>query len=274
MSPITILDKLKSIFEGNFSDILSNNNINFYLFSQNPKETLELKDEKILSIDVNKAKPKEKELLKKEILDDTIQRDKKLFLTDHSLQKTKQIKSNLPKEQDEKLLKFYKDKLKPDLFKALEASLVVRSAFQNGQEIQELKRDITREFPQFGNNLCNLVSQGYFDDHFKSLFYSMIEDEEFDIIAYQNKVEKIVKSLPYMVFLARHKSYDEQSGEVKFKLERLRRYGTGRLLLHGIGNENVRTAIKILNEYRNDENIIIEREINQQQTIITATFNF
>jgi len=272
---MNILDTLRTIFEGKFGDILSNNRITLFNinFSKNNDTTLEIKGENTLSIDVSKATPEEKKSIKRDIIDTVVQDEEDAFLVDNSSEKTKQIKRNLPKGDDEDLLKFYKDKLKLDMYKALEASLMVRNAFRKREDITELKRDITHKYPKFGNNLCNLVSQDYFHGHFKELYYSMLEEEEFDIGSYQRKVEKIVKSLPYIVFIAQYKSYDELSGLVSFKLEKQMIYGTGKLLLHGLGRKNVETTLKILREYKDDESIMIEREINPTKTMITATLN-
>lgn len=269
---MTILDKLKSIFEGKFGDVFSNNKFNIYILSGNPKNTLELNKEKI-SIDISKATAQEKKLIKENIIDADFH-EKGIFLTDATVEKTRQIKRNLPRETDLELLEFYKDKLSPDMYKALELSLTVRNSFKSKEDITELKRDIASKYPSFGNNLCNLTTRGYFDQHFKELFNSMRDDEDFDILAYQRKVEKIVRSLPYIVFITRYKSYDELSGEVRFKLEKLRKYGTGLLLLHGLGTANVATTLTILEEYKSDTTIRIETDMNLKKTIITATLKF
>jgi hypothetical protein len=269
-------DKLKNIFEGRFENILSNNEINISLFNftRNSQDTLEVEGGNKLNLDLKRATAEERRLIKENIIDGVVQDDKDAFLKDNSSEKTKQIKNNLPKENDMELLNFYKDKLRPDMYKSLEASLVVRNSFKNKEDISELKKDIARRYPQFGNNICNLVSRGYFDSHFKDLYFSMLEDEEFDMRFYQRKVVKIVKSLPYTVFITRYKSFDELSGEVRFKLEKLKKYGTGKLLLHGLGRENVTTTLSILDEYEEEDHIQIEKEINSNKTIITATLIF
>ena len=254
---MTILENLKKVFEGKFGDILSHNNITLFNFSRNTNETVEVKGGNKLVIDISKATEEEKKLVKN-ILDSRVQSENEAFLMDHSSEKTLKIKRSLPFGESEELLKFYKDKLKPEMYKALEASIIVKNVFERGEDISEMKRDISDKYPTFGNNLCNLVTRGYFNEHFKELYQSMLEDEEFDINAYQRKVEKIIKSLPYTVFITRYKSYDELSGEVRFKLDRLKKYGTGKLLLHGLGRENVNTTMTILEEYRENNHINIQ----------------
>jgi len=271
---VKILDNLKKIFETKFRDIFTGNTITLFDFSRNTENVIELKEGNKLAIDISKATEEEKKKLKEEVLDLIVQDQDQVFLMDKSSQKTERIKGNLPTGEDETLLKFYKDKLDPEMYKALEVSFVVRNAFNTGEDIVELKRDIANRFPTFGNNLCNLVTGGYFDNHFKDLYNSMIDDEIFDINSYQKKVKNIVCSLPYTVFITRFKSYDELSGEVRFKLSNLKKYGAGRLLLHGIGRENVNTSNSILDEYKDDGTVTVQKEINPKKTIITATLNF
>lgn len=270
---MNLLDNLKKIFEAKFSDFLNGNRFSLFDLSRNTTYVLEEKNKGVLSIDVSKATPKERQLIKEQFLDVNFQ-EKGLLLTDKSSEKTTQIKENLPEGDDKKLLQFYRDKLSPEMYDALDASLIIRNAFKKGENILELKLDVIKKYPTFGNNLCNLTSQGYFGNHFKQLYDEMLKDDNFDIRLYQKKVEWIIKSLPYTVFITKRKTLDELSGEVKFKLEKLRQYGMNKLLLHGLGRENVDTGLKIINEYKDDKTLDIEKDINPSRTIINATFRF
>jgi hypothetical protein len=270
---VKLFDKLKTLFEGKFGDIFTNNIIKFFDFSKNTTQVLELKDGQRLSLDVSKGTEEDKKKAK-ELIDFIVQEEKDAFFTDKSAEKTQQIKRNLPLKNDEELLKFYRDKLKPDMLRAIEGSLVVKNAWTKGEDISELKRDIACKYPNFGNNVCNLVTGGYFENYFKELYENMFEQEDFSILDYQEEVERIVKSLPYMVFINRHKSYEEFSGEVKFKLDKLKKYGTEKFKLHGLGKDNVEKALKIIEEYKEDNSVVIEKYINPSKTIITAIFRF
>lgn len=269
------LDQLKKIFEGRFGNILCGNEFSLIKISKNVIDPLEIKESKFLSIDPSKATIEENKKIKEQLLDFSIQANKEIFLMDKSVEKTNSIKKNLPTGDDEELLKFYKDKLSPKFYKALEASLVVRNAYKNKEDFTEMKIDIGKKYPDFGNNLCNLVTRDYFHEHFKELYESMIEDEDFDINDYGRKVEKIVIALPYTVFVTRFKSYEELCGEVSFKLERLKKYGAGTLMLHGLGKENVSNTLMLLEEYKEDQDISVDiKYLNNKKTIITATVSF
>ena len=102
----------------------------------------------------------------------------------------------------------------------------------------------------------------------------MRQDDVFDILLYQNKVEKIVKSLPYIVFIDKYRSYNEMNGEVHFKISKLRKYGAGKLILHALSKENVMNALLIIEEFKKDEAMEIRIEINKQRTVLIAVFSF
>lgn len=268
-----ILDNLRKVFENKFRDLFANNTFKLFDFSKNSNYILETKDGEKLLIDLSKTNDIEKKAIK-EIIDNSIQNEEEVFLTNKDSKKTEQIKRNLPKNIDNELLNFYKDKLNSDILKALEMSLVVRNAFKNREEIIELKRDIAYKFPEFGNNICNLTSSNYFETYFKELYSIMFEEENFEINNYQKEVERIIKELPYMVFINRFKSHEEFSGEVKFKLAKLKKYGTNRLKLHAIGKDNVEKALRIAEEYKDQNEIDIEIIMNNNKTIVTIIFKF
>ncbi|MBT3721442.1 hypothetical protein HN827_08735 [archaeon] len=269
-----ILEALKNIFDTKFSNILNNNKFVLFDFSKNTENTLEIKKDGTLSIDLSKVSAEERKKIKEQIIDVSIQNENETFLLDESKNKTTSIKANLPKDSDKKILEFYHEKLRPDWNKALEMSLVVKNMSQKGEDIKDIKRDIRKKYPEFGNNLCNMVGREYFHEHFKQLHKSMLE-EDFDIVEYRNKVEKIVKSLPYTVFIDQYKGYDDFAGEIFFKLSKLKKYGTGKLLLHGLGKNNVKTTLKLIEKERDTWDITdVKIELNKNKTIITATLYF
>jgi len=75
------------------------------------------------------------------------------------------------------------------------------------------------------------------------------------------------------VFVDQYRPYEAISGEVKFKLNRLKQYGTGKLILHALGRENVLRVLRLKEEFETE---IKEDQIeaNKKLTIITAMFIF
>ena len=81
-----IFDKLKTIFEGKFGDILSNNKFKIFDFSKNKTEVLELKEGNKLVLDVIKANDQEKKLIKEKIIDSVVQQQNETFMLYNSVQ--------------------------------------------------------------------------------------------------------------------------------------------------------------------------------------------
>ena len=259
-----------------FGDVLSNNKITLFDFSKRTGKVVEVEDSKKLIIDIGKLKPDTQKQIKEQILDKIINQEDEAFLTDRSKANTESIRRNLPKKDDE-LLMFYQGKLSPTMYKVLEGALVVRNAVNKKEDIKDirdLKWGISRQYPDIGNNMCNLVQRGYFDEHFQELYKSMVEEDDFNIVVYQEKVKHIVKSLPYIVFVDQYRDYAQIMGEVKFKLDKLKKYGAGKLILHGLSKTNVKTTLEILSEYEDDDTIRIQKEMNKAESIITATLIF
>lgn len=270
---MSFLDKLKNFCEANFGDIFSNNKITLFSIATNQTKPLEVKDGNRLIIDLKKFNEEDRIKIK-ELIDSSIQEEDSPFLTEKSAEKVKQIKKNLPKLNDKELLFFYKDKINSEMYGAFEMSLIVRNSFRNGEDIIELKRDIALKFPAFGNNICNLTTSDYFDKYFRDLYNEFVKELDFKISKYQAEVERIVFELPYMVFINRYKSFEEFLGEVRYKLSRLKKYGTDKLKLHSIGKENVDKSLSIAEEFASEEGIIIEKDVNKGETIATITFRF
>lgn len=270
---MNLFEKLKNIFEAKFSNIFNNNCFILFDFSKNTTELLEVKEGNKLSIDLTRASIEEKKQIKEEIIDYNVRTQEETFLVTPSSTNVKKIKRNLPEGTEQELLDFYKDKLTPEMYKALEASIIIRNAFRRREDINELKRDIAKKYPPWGNNLSNMVTERYFDDYFKNLYSNMFKEENFDIRTYQRSVESTVKSLPFTVFVTTYKSYNELSEEVQFKLTNLKKYGTGKLQIHGIGHENVNTTLDLCKEYKSQVDDI-KVELNPAKTIITAILTF
>jgi len=183
------------------------------------------------------------------------------------------IKENIPMSSDKVLLEYYRGKLVPDYLQVLEASLIVRSMSRKKLDIKNMKRDITRAFPRFGRNLCNLTSEGYFHNHFNELYESMSKEEDFYVKDYQKQVEKIVVGLPYTAFVNSIATVDTTVREILSKIERLKKYGAGRFLIHALGKDNVEKTEKILKKIREKDDSI-EIDIEKRTNRITATLKF
>lgn len=269
---VKILDQLKKIIGVDLKEFLKDIHIEIKIFdfSRKIENKYEVKGNKLI-INPEWITPDQTKQIKKEIIDVEIDADRS-FLQTSTTEKIKDIKENLPSKKDSELLTFYKDKLPTDYFDALETAMVIRNMSKSGRDITELKRDVMRKYPDFGKNLCNLTSEGYFHNHFKELYEGMSKEEDFKIKDYTRKVERIVKSLPYTVFVNQYETKETYLHQIDYKMDRLKKYGTAKLLIHGLGKENVKKTEEILDEYEELPEVFIE--IEKKSTYITATLIF
>ena len=118
-----------------------------------------------------------------------------------------------------------------------------------------------------------MVSADYFHNHFKELYEHMKDDNDFTVELYQQKVERIVISLPYTVFINSKSTSEEKLKEIVYKMEKLKKYGTGRLIIHGLGTLNVNKSEEIIKYFEKDSSVDIEIP-DKSKTYITAILKF
>ena len=265
-------EKLKKIID--VKDLLKfSGKIVLVDFSRKIENVYQIEGDKKLIINPSKLgltedkKKKLTELLKEEIIRDNV------ILQKDFIQETKNLKQNIPEGEEKKILDFYKDKLKSDYLDALEICLMIRTMAKLGINIDKHKQDVIKKYPRFGRNLCNMVSADYFHDHFIELYNLMKNDKDFTIEIYQQKVERIVTSLPYTVFINSKSSTEEKLDEIRYKMGKLKKYGTGRLVIHGLGTQNVQKSEEIIKNFSGDSSIDIEIP-DKSKTYITAILKF
>lgn len=182
------------------------------------------------------------------------------------------LHENLPQKKEVELLEFYKDKLSPEYLQALETALVINKAAKKG-DIKLLKDALEKRYPTFGRNMSNMVSSGYFHKDFKEL-YKYMQEKGASPKEYRREVETIVENQPYTVYVNHFVSQARKLGEVEKKLESaikeklviFKKYGTRKLIIHGLGEWNVKTALVILERVREHPNVDyheIERDKNK-----------
>ena len=124
---------------------------------------------------------------------------------------------------------------------ALEASLFLRKKFLENQEVRHLKQDIRIRFGDRGNHIANLCTAGYFENFFMPLYNSSKEDFE--------KIYEVVVSKSAMAIFVHNQMNDtEIVKKITERLEISKKYGLKFLYIHGIGERNIATIRRCLEE--------------------------
>jgi hypothetical protein len=243
---------------------------NFSLIKIDRSQKTTIIDKRTIRINYSELTPNEKKEFAQIIRTQAIPSQQAVINSD-SKEKTLGIKAGLPTNPDKQLITFYNQKLSPEYLEALEIALVIKNKkLQDQEAVKELKKDVHSKYPIFGNNLCNLVSEGYFHHHFKDLFQQMSENEDnFTVGTYRKKVEQIVVSLPYTIFVNSHHSKEELSGLILYKLQKLKEYGSQPLRVHALNVENVLKAQDVINNLISSEGIQVDYD-PKKQSYMTA----
>ena len=148
------------------------------------------------------------------------------------------------KDSDKVILNFFQSKIPKEDLEALEASLYLRKKFKERKEVRGLKHDIITRFGDRGNNIANLCTAGYFENFFIPLYNSSQEGFK--------KIYDVVVGRGIMaVFVHSQMTKEEIIKNIKNKIEISKKYGLKFLHIHGIGETNMNTIKKFVEENKN-----------------------
>lgn len=260
---MSLLDKLKALFNFEWKAPLININITNNSNNQEKSEKEYEKNEEKGNLDIyldNLEDTKKKKL--KEIVKEHVQEGNKFLEKNSSLLFKELCEFQKSKDNDKKVLDFFKNVLSEEDIEALECSLFLRREFNKRKDVGYMKQDIRTRFGDRGNNIANLCTAGYFEKFFIPLYNSSKED--FYKI-YELAVSKSVLAL----FVHSQMSEDEIAEDIKSKLEISQKYGLKFFHIHGIGEQNIKTIKKCI-EQNKEIFEIYNRDIFEDKGIIVV----
>lgn len=145
------------------------------------------------------------------------------------------------KGTNEKILEFFKPIIPPDDLEALECSLYLRDAFLKGKNVSLYKEDIRKRFGDRGNNIANLCTAGYFEGFLMPLYNNFQSqfNELYGVIVGKSVLAIFVHSQMTELMI---------KNEFKHKMELSKKYGLKFIHIHGIGEGNIKTIKKCIDE--------------------------
>lgn len=121
----------------------------------------------------------------------------------------------------------------------LEASLFLRSKFQNGENISSLKKDIINRFGERGSNISNLCTAGYFEMFLIPLYNASPE-------SFPKMYEDIVNNSMMALFVNRKTKASDIPIEIEKNIKLSKKYGIKQFHIHGIGEANIKKIKKCI----------------------------
>src|SRR3972149_484449 len=191
-----------------------------------------------------------------------------LIIQDSSLSRLEQFNQIDGSIQKQATLEYFKGKIPAQDLEILRYSIYLKSVFDSGQSVTEIKQQLNERFGDRGRNICNLYSEGYFGTQIRPLYDSLFNQPNFSPEKFTQIYELIVTESPYAFFVSRATSREVVLSEVTRKMETSRKYGIKNINIHGIGKSNEETIYFILKSIK--DKILQPPEILRKGEVVVA----
>jgi hypothetical protein len=140
----------------------------------------------------------------------------------------------------------------PEDVPLLRASLFLRTRYQAGIAVDEMKGQIVRVYGPRGRNFANLCTAGYLEDWFWPIYEELQraypDDPDLCKAKFRGLYNSIVNDLPWTEFVSAHVSKNVIAQEIAEKMKRNVELGVRYLNVHGLGEANVKKVMALLPE--------------------------
>ncbi|MCK9431790.1 MAG: hypothetical protein M0R00_02405 [Candidatus Omnitrophica bacterium] len=152
-------------------------------------------------------------------------------------------------------------------------ALYLKSCFEGGKKVDNLKSDIICKFGDRGRKIANLCSAGYLDKML-NIYNTLIKEfgnkelakEKFGII-----YSTYVDAFRFTIFVSHWDKLSELLVKIQSKIDENAEYGIKFVNLHGISLDNISKIKKIIEELEKKYNI--EKNIAEENKMIFAKLN-
>ncbi|MBN1162390.1 hypothetical protein JXA34_01445 [Patescibacteria group bacterium] len=153
----------------------------------------------------------------------------------------------------------------------LKAAVFVRKASaQNPEKVPRIRQGIIDRFGRYGNNMCNLFTAGHYTDWFIPMYEEMAKREDFTNEKFRTLHEDIVWNYPFAVFVSTHRNEEETREEIVDKINQMETYGIKTLYIHGIGEENIRTIRRVVDELIEEKGDYLQKTVIEDVRFISV----
>lgn len=244
-----LLDKLSKIISIDFSKLKKLVN-HIHILSDNQHEKVTVNDnKKVVNITINIGKLESKNIPQlQSVLKGLVTKNDALLIEDGANKTLKDFKGVDSQAENRQFLEYFKGKIPARDIEILRASLYLKSVYERGGNVSQLKQDIMNRYGDRGKNISNLCSAGYFTSQIKPLYAEMYSQPNFSAEEFLKIYEIIITESPYAVFINARMSEIDVKKEVLNRMEIGRKYGIKYLNIHGIGKDNADRITNLLKE--------------------------
>ena len=268
-------DKLAGIFKGAVEiSAVKYENCTFHVDNKNitDKKLEYKKEERTVTLNLNKLEPAENKQFK-EILKSAVLKEEQILLENEASRTIEDFKTKDADVENQKLLNFFRDKIPPEDYEALRASLYLRSKYDEGIDVYQLKADIMTKYGERGKNISNMCTAGYFEKWLIPLYKEMEQSPDFLIDKFKFTYDIIVKESAFAVFVHRDMRGEEVKDIILGKIHTNLEYGIKFVTIHGIGKENKKKIRETIAELES-EHTFLRQSIEEEGSAIMARIRF
>ena len=243
-----LLDKLSKLLK--VVDFSKLKKFHIHILSDNQHENLTINDNRKVTnvtINIGKLEPKKIPQLQT-IVKSLVTKNNELLIEDNASKTIEDFKEVDSQTENKKLLEYFKGKIYPRDIEILRASLYLKSVYERGGNVSQLKQDIMNRYGDRGKNISNLCSADYFTSQIRPLYEEMYSQPSFSAEDFLKVYEIIVTESPYAVFINIRMSEEDVKNEVLNRIKIGKKYGIKYLNIHGIGKDNVDKIANLLKE--------------------------
>ena len=265
---MSFLDSLKSIFN---IDIDLSNLSSIHIFSDNNNKQVTNIDNRRIEINIVNVTTKNIPRLEKAIKN-AVKNEDKLLIEDKAsivlfdISKVQKTKENID------LVAFFRGKISNVDLEILRASLYVKSVYDRGGQVGDLKRDIILRFGDRGRNIVNLCTAGYFTSVIKPLYEEIVKQPDFTPAWFLETFDTIVNKSPFAIFVSSPMTKEQLLEEVTSKMNVSKMYGINYLNIHGIGEHNVLKIEYVLGKIKDSFTSTPDFESGRKYLTVTIYF--
>lgn len=156
------------------------------------------------------------------------------------------------------------------------AGLFIRRLYKNKKNVTHYKQLIHQQYGSRGGNISNLVSADYYENYVIPTYDQLAEEEEEEVAkgVFREMYEEAVTQYPFAVFVSMRRDYSDIKDEVLKKIQLNLLNNQHFLNIHGIGDRNKKTIVKILDDTDITKFYISEPDIVELKKTIFSRLYF
>jgi hypothetical protein len=173
-------------------------------------------------------------------------------------------------EPESQELTYFRDKLIGEPYQILTRAMYIKKKFLEGNtaEVSKLKSELIAVYGEKAGVISNLCSANYFETFLKAKYEEMSKLPDFKREDFQQEFERLIRDFPVAVFVNASMSTEKVKEIIQSKIHLIKESKLNYLNIHGIGDENIRTIVALVEDIEKTTNVESKHIVRSDRTII------